>query len=165
MKKNFIRSLYFFLIPFVLLMQGCPYASTISLEVPGNSTINQALLGEWEYNQEGIDGIGTLKIYKFNEREYLLEASEKDETVFCRVFETLIEGVSFLNIQQIGPGNEENEFVFTKYYIQFDKLYLVTLEDNVLKEQFNTSTEFMEFVKSHIDNPELFGKVIILDRK
>lgn len=90
-----------------LVLTGCE-GSPEPLSAPGDVEIRTELLGEWQAEDE--DGqISVMQVLPFNESEYLaiLDAPDEEMDGYFRVWESVVDGDIWANIQCVGCDTDE----------------------------------------------------------
>ncbi|MCP4665960.1 MAG: hypothetical protein GY849_06305 [Deltaproteobacteria bacterium] len=165
LKKSSLILCLLFIIP---LLCGCPYSSNVPLSASEDAEIDETLLGDWTFvdkkgNRETEGGVITF--IRFNDHEYLLVMKKGDEIARMRAFVTRIDGYQFLNWQEIKEyGRESRRYGFIEYKITSkNEVLLRTVEGELFDEEFQSSEELFNFLKSNITNSKLyndFGRLI-----
>ncbi|MGE5237254.1 MAG: hypothetical protein ACM3ON_00440 [Chloroflexota bacterium] len=142
-----------------ILLCGCPLSSTLPLGPSIDAPMDSRILGKWVFIEDAGDSkeAAVLSILPFNEHEYYAEAVERGRTTDrYRAYLTLIEGVPFLNVQEIREEPAKRTFMFVKVSVSEDALGLAVVEDTLAKEKPLTSDELRQLIREHIENPSLY---------
>jgi hypothetical protein len=161
------------LIVLPFLLAGCDiYDSGVPLDEPTALSFDDSLLGTWVVVDDdmGGDEAPVLEIRRFNEREYLLEWSERAvdpagapaEPVSAqdraRGYVTVIDDSRILNVQDLDEGT----FTFARYAIAGSTLRFRMIasgpDERGLKEQFSTSAELRAAVRARLHDPLLYDE-------
>lgn len=152
------------------IFAGClltEYALTTKTDV----IINPKLLGTWIIDQSSIDNsivkvdIKDISVFSFNDSEYYLEwlNGEEEEPVRLRAYITIIDNVSFLNIQNI--AEDEKTFLICKLVSTSDNTVgLSFIDDFLFQKRPSSSNEIYSVVRENLNNPKLYGMSIDLRR-
>ncbi|NNE70189.1 MAG: hypothetical protein HKN29_07460, partial [Rhodothermales bacterium] len=98
-----------------LVLAGCD-GSPEPLSLPGDAEIRPELLGAWTAEDE--DGeVLMLQVAAFNDSEYLaiMDGTEDDMDGYFRVWESLVDGDLFANIQCVGCDDDDG-FLFAQLW-------------------------------------------------
>jgi hypothetical protein len=165
--KMFAKRLVFaFCLLFLLLIiWGCPYDSSVSLGKIENSVIDSNLIGSWKSSGTDVDTFEVMKVYPFNQHEYLILFLEKSEINVFRAFSTAVNGHTFLNVNELSSEiTSAPNYIFVEYLLAGNELKFRFIEDKLPKEHYKDSRSFYNFVKRHLNNDELFGEYETLVR-
>ena len=94
----------------VLCLCACPYESEFPLSKCGEATIDKQLIGQWKLEAKEGEQAGVIMIHRFNDHEYLISAKGDNEStaMLMRAFGTIIDGQTFLNVQEISNQDKKN---------------------------------------------------------
>ena len=147
-----------FLLFSLLLFSGCPFTSTIPLNLAETAVIDDSLLGNWGNPDEDADSSEVLHILPFNAHEYLILFFEKEEISIFRAFSNSIGEANFLTLTEINPGDpEEVNYIFARYRVHKDSLHIRLVEEKLFKDQeFENSDQLSQFIEIHMDNDTLY---------
>lgn len=144
----------------LLCFCACPYESEFPLSKCGEATIDKQLIGQWKLEAKEGEQAGVIIIHRFNDHEYLISAKGENEStaMLMRAFGTIIDGQTFLNVQEISnPGEKKRPWNFVNYSISEDKLiYKVVEEDLFEKKSFTSPEALYRFIKENLKNKELY---------
>ncbi len=143
-----------------LLLCGCPLSTTLPLGPSIDAPMDSRIVGKWVFMEDAGDTkeAAALSILPFNEHEYYAEVIEKGRTTDrYRAYLTVIEGVPFLNVQEIREDPARRTFMFVKVSVSENTLALAVVEDTLAsKKKPSTSDELRQFIREHIENPSLY---------
>jgi hypothetical protein len=92
----------------------------------------------------------------------LITAKEENEStaMLMRAFGTIIDGQTFLNVQEISkPGEKKRAWNFVNYSVSEDKLIYKIVEEDLFKKKSFTSPEALyTFIKENLNNKELYDQ-------
>jgi hypothetical protein len=92
----------------------------------------------------------------------LISAKGENEStaMLMRAFGTIIDGQTFLNVQEIRkPGEKKRPWNFVNYSVSKDKLvYKVVEEDLFEKKSFTSPEALYTFIKENLKNKELYDQ-------
>lgn len=146
----------------VLCLCACPYESEFPLSKCGEATIDKQLLGQWKLEAKEGEQAGVIMIHRFNDHEYLISAKGEDEpaAMLMRAFGTIIDGKTFLNVQEISkPVEKQRPWNFVNYSVSEDKLvYKVVEEDLFEKKSFTSSEALYTFIKENLNKKGLYDQ-------
>ncbi|MHC4216205.1 MAG: hypothetical protein ACYSWP_22865, partial [Planctomycetota bacterium] len=141
----------------LLLFSGCPYESKVPLSDPGRIPVDSQLIGGWFEHED----LTTVLIVPFNATEYYIEVSEVGDAEIARlrafVFE--IDGKNFFHYNELSLDGTPTPFSFARYALSEDgHLSLRLIDDKIVPESLQTdSNALLEFIKLHLDDPNLYG--------
>lgn len=150
---------------------GSCYESKVPMGVSRDSTIDENLIGKWKgkvkraVTQDEVDA--EMLILKFNDDEYYVGYKMGKEGYLdhfnIRAYTVIVDGVPFLNAQNIDDIEEdERTFTFFTYSISQDGvLTLKMVSDDFVRTDFKSSAELYEFIKTNLNNEELYERPII----
>jgi len=145
-------------------LPGC-FESKVPMASSEKSKIEPKMVGDWTqvFDKKDKAKPFRLRIAKFNEREYFVSWAQKGEdAVTTRAYAVSVGDVLIMNVQNIDPADDDDErtFVFFKYKISPDGSLAAQILNGdcpLLKEKtFETSAEFMAFMKKNIGDKTLF---------
>jgi hypothetical protein len=146
----------------VVLLGGC-YESTVPLSSSMDAEIDPALTGEWELLDSG-DKPDRLLILPFNEHEYYIEwvdfdeDSDEEERMRFRAFATPVGNRMFANVQNIDLKSDHT-YIFFRYTLEPDgQLVLQGLDQSNLKMKFDSSEDFLDYMKAHAAEEQLYDE-------
>jgi len=146
----------------VLFLWACPYESEFPLSKCSEATIDKQLIGQWKLEAKEGEKAGVIMIYRFNDHEYLISARGEDEptAMLMRAFGTIIDGYTFLNVQEISkPGEKKRPWNFVNYSISANKLVYKVVEEDLFKKRSFTSPEALyTFIKENLGKKELYDQ-------
>jgi len=124
------------------------------------------LAGSWT-NSEQED---IVIIYPVCGNEYLIFGCKPEtnakvslDTGIFRAFVTEINQRSFLNLQSADLLTQEKDhYIFAEYYFREDSLVIKIIGEKLFEKSFETRAELLEFIRSNMDNDELFMDELIL---
>jgi hypothetical protein len=144
---------------------GC-YESDLPIALSENSTIDDALIGDWIASTKTGDDEWSngypinLIIRKFNEHEYFIafQGRNDEESVLARGYSVTIDGLNVAMLQDIGRG--EQDFIFFKYSLVEDKRLVVRAIDGDFlqldEHTFETPEDLRKFFAQHVDNEDFY---------
>lgn len=154
-----------------LLLAGCDiYESGVPLDEPTAASFDESLLGTWVILDDEMAGDETpvLEIRRFNEREYLIEWSERaldpagapvepaPAQDRARGYVTVIDDIRILNVQDL----DEQTFLFARYTTADGMLRFRMIASGPdargLKEQFSSSADLKTAVRARLRDPLLY---------
>lgn len=118
----------------VLIFTGCE-GSKYPLSDPADSSIDERMLGSWQYQAEESEDDSFVNIFAFNDTQYYVESWEEgdeDEMLRMNVFTTDIDGILFANLRCINCEDEDEDkpYLFLKYELISDDHLKVQLIDD-----------------------------------
>jgi len=160
------KSIFIFcLLCLILVILGCSYDSPLSLGGIENSVIDQNLIGDWKSADADADTFEVMKVYPFNQHEYLILFLEKSEINVFRAFSTAVDGHTFLNVNEMSAEiTITPNYIFVEYLLAGNELKFRIIEDKLPEEQYKDTHSFNNFVKLNLNNNELFGEYETLIR-
>ena len=146
----------------MLCLCACPYESDFPLSKCGEATIDKQLIGQWKLEAKEGEQAGVIMIHRFNDHEYLITAKGENEStaMLMRAFGTIIDGQTFLNVQEISkPGEKKRAWNFVNYSVSEDKLMYKVVEEDLFKKKSFTSPEALyTFIKENLNKKELYDQ-------
>ncbi len=146
----------------MLCLCACPYESDFPLSKCSEATIDKQLIGQWKLEAKEGEQAGVIMIHRFNDHEYLITAKGENESteMLMRAFGTIIDGQTFLNVQEISkPGENKRAWNFVNYSVSEDKLIYKIVEEDLFKKKSFTSPEALyTFIKENLNNKELYDQ-------
>jgi len=160
------RLVYAFCLFFLLLIiWGCPYDASVPLGKIENSVIDSNLIGSWKSTGTDVDTFEVMKVYPFNQHEYLILFLEKAEINVFRAFSTTVDEHTFLNVNELSSEiTSAPNYIFVEYLLAGNELKFRFIEDKLPKENYKNSHAFFNFVKKNLSNNQLFGEYETLIR-
>jgi len=148
-----------FLATIVLLLPGCPYYSEVPISRSEVAHIDKGLVRNWLYKNTDQKESGIVTISPFNASELLIIILDKGKCAhdFYRAFVSVVDGVKFLNVQEIKPSNEKRSWVLVNYWISSGELTIRIVEDKLFKDKIASSSALMDFLTSNVKNRDLYG--------
>jgi hypothetical protein len=158
--KNIIKLIM--LLGTCMTLGGCPYESRVAIDQP-SIKINPALLAKWEHKKEN----DVYLVTRFDDFTYSIEIvnnSKQKDKLFA--FESLIDGVTFINMWEENQAGDSRKYSFYKMELQTDgNLVLSEVTENIT-EQFASSMEMKRFFAANMKNSYFFGKEkVVLSRQ
>lgn len=148
----------FCLLFILLIIWGCPYDSSIPLGEIKNSVIDPNLIGSWKSVGTDVDTFEVMKVYSFNQHEYLILFLEKSEINVFRAFSTTVDGHTFLNVNELSAElTSTPNYIFVEYLLAGNELKFRIIEDKLPQKYYKDSRAFRDFVKNNLNNRQLFG--------
>jgi len=158
----------------LVFLGGC-YESPLPLGPSGQTAVDEKLIGGWlqvpdRKNAGNADNPVRLAVIKFNQHEYFAVWRWKKgpDCIVTRAYCTPVDGVNFINVQNIkDPEAGQREFIFFKYAFSDDgQLVLEAISQKpLLKDRkFDSSEQFRQFVKRHLDDKNLLMKPVRFKR-
>jgi len=155
-----------------LIVQGGCYESQLPLGPSGQTAVDEKLVGGWLQvpDDQNADNPVRLAVIKFNQHEYFAVWRWKKgpDCIVTRAYCTPVDGVNFLNVQNIkDPEAQQREFIFFKYAFSDEgQLILEAVSQKpLLKDRkFDSSEQFRQFVKQHLDDKDLLMKPVRFKR-
>lgn len=146
--------------PIVLLLAACPYSSPWTLGDPEKAPLDNALIGSWNARDPDSNKLVTITFLPYNAHELVVfsrdaeSASGKVEAY--RAFVTVIDGVSFLNMQELGE-QPARDWSYASYHIDGTALSLRFVDDGLFGSRtFDSSGALREFIRKNLPSPALY---------
>lgn len=156
----------------IIILFGCA-GTQIPLSPPGDVPVDKQLLGDWIEIDSKEDSIpDKMKVYQFNDNEYLLKYMWIDTTgqemYLIRAFTTLVDDILFANVQCLGC-DDDNDYAFFRYTLTNEGILKVlpVKTEFYCDPIFSTSAELFDFIKNHLDDNEIYEPetLFIRDKK
>ncbi len=152
----------------LLVLSGCPLKSRQPLGDARGAPMDEKLLGEWAAAGPGKAEEGILRIFRFNETEYYLESFDgKDrKTDRYRGYLATVDNVRFLNVQEIADKPSGGDFHFARISMPDDNALTLRIVEGDLPggESATSGSGLLSYIRTHIENPKLYGDAIPLRR-
>lgn len=152
MKKYIISVLLLF------LFISCALESKFSL--PHDEKINTELIGEW-YNNDNNDV--SITVVKHGKKTYKLLIKDTEETNELISYSKTIKGFEIMNIET--EYNHKITNVFYGFKIKGNTLIFSEVNDKLIKKEFKSETELLDFFNQNITNKDFFINETELTRK
>jgi len=143
-----------------VLFTACPYESIVAIDTP-SAPINQKLIGNWK-PQESNE---VYKISKHNDFTYAIDLEKdnaKTEHFFAHI--SIVNGVNFLNLNEIKPDSKEKKYILYKVELTDDNTLKVSPLTENIREKFASSEELKKFISENMKNSYFFEKDGLLTR-
>ncbi len=146
--------------PLALLLAACPYSSEWTLGDPAKAPMDSALVGEWNARDPESKQVVTITFLPYNTHELVAFSRDADDphgkVDSYRAFVTVIDGVSFLNMQELG-AQAAREWSYASYRIEGKTLSLRFVDDGLFGSRtFDSSEAFREFIRKNLKSPGLY---------
>jgi hypothetical protein len=148
----------------LILLSGCPYESSVPLSSPDKAEIDPVLIGTWIFTDKEKKKDYEIPFIAFNDHEYLIVLSNDEETDYIRAFTTEIAGRRFLNYKKLHVDGSPEKYGFLRYEIQNDRLYVHTVEDDLITKEFENPAQLYDHVKKHIADERLYSPFAVFRR-
>jgi hypothetical protein len=160
-----IRALFCLLT--LLLLAGCPYESREPLSAPAGAKIDGKLMGRWKYEDKERKEVGFLTISRFNDTEVLIviEDDGKKGPDMMRGFVTDVDGVTFLNLQDMQGAYEDRKWIFVSYTTGDCSLTFRVVNDTLAPsggDRRLTSEQMFELMKKNLGNKNIYDEATSL---
>jgi len=142
----------------LLFLSACPFSSEQPLSDPAAAEFDRALVGTWKTQDNETKEWYSLTFFPFNDRELaaFTQGGADDELEAYRVFVTVIDTERFLNVRQLGTG-EDQEWYFARYKFDGDRLLLRLVDDALFgSTRFASAAALRDFVRRNLSDPRLF---------
>jgi hypothetical protein len=143
---------------FPVLLCGCPYESDIPLGACGESILDKALMGKWEFQDSAGERPATVQFLGFNEREILVLVQEegRERVDLYRACLSRVGGQAFLSVQDLTQGSP-GKWNFVHYSVAENRLVVRIVDDGLFQKPLGTSEELHQFIRENLANPALYG--------
>ena len=150
---------FFWLLLACTAFSGCPYESEVPIDNP-SIKVNPKLLATWEDTKNH----DVYKVTKHDDFTYSIEQVNTKENSGLLAFESLVEGVTFLNIWDASTVTKK--YSLYKIDSQPDGSILLSEVTENIAETFSSGAELKKFISANMKNSYFFGKEkITLTRK
>ena len=132
---------------------------TVEHEIP----VEPAILGAWEHTPGGNESATTMRVFEFSDTEYLVHYLEDGLELFFRAYAINVGGISAVQLEAIGDGNEavgknvENRYTVAAYRMLDGKLEVRTLNSDLVSAEIDDGESLKAAMLKHKDHPELFN--------
>ncbi len=156
MKRRSLR--WCVLVVFMPLLWGCPYESDFPLTPASEAVIDSVLIGEWEPAGEQDELPGLISILPFNERELVIVGAErgKEDVGLLRAISSAVDNELFLSVQEVSSKGRKR-WSLVNYRVVGDRLLLRIVDEALFSRTLESSSDLRDFVRAHLNNPELYG--------
>ena len=146
--------------PIVLLLFACPFSSEWTLGDPARAPMDGALTGDWSAVDPESKQLVTITFLPFNAHELVIFSRDAEDAhgkvEAYRAFITVIDGVNFLNMQELGTP-ASREWMYASYSIEGTALSLRFLDDSLFESRtFDSAEALREFVRKNLHSPGLY---------
>ena len=157
MKKYIISVLLLF------LFISCALESKFSL--PHDEKINTELIGEWYNNNNNNNNNDDVNItvVKHGKKTYKLLIKDTEETNELISYSKTIKGFEIMNIET--EYNHKITNVFYGFKIKGNTLIFSEVNDKLIKNEFKSETELLDFFNENITKKDFFINETELTRK
>jgi hypothetical protein len=143
---------------FLVFLAGCPFETRVPLAEPAPGSIDSRLVGFWSgINTKDGDSLEVV-IMPFNDAEYYIEVRDGDgPPERYRAYAIAVAGEYVLQINEIGPGEASDGYVFARYAFTDERDLMVQFvgEKIVPKELETDPAGLFEFLSGHMGDAEL----------
>ena len=172
-KRYFSKFLFLLSLLFFLLNCG----SRVPIAPVDQAIVDDRLVGDWWATDSAAQESIELIVYRFNEKEYLMEMREEKlnsgrmekDTLHLRTYIVEIKTKRFFNVQMIESLEpEDRSFFFFNYSLEKNNQMLVRPLEDVGKtriDDFQDSGSLYKFIEQQIDNDSLYGEVSLFVKK
>jgi hypothetical protein len=162
------HSKYLFLLSLLFSLLSC--GSRVPIAPVDQAIVDDRLVGDWWATDSAAQESIELIVYKFNEKEYLLEMREEKlnsgrtekDTLHLRAYIVGIKTKRFINVQMIESLEPEDRlFFFFNYSLEKNNQMLIRPLEDVRKvriDDFQDSGSLYKFIEQQIDNDSLYGE-------
>jgi len=146
--------------PLVLLLAACPYSSVWTLGDPAQAPMDSALVGDWNAQDPESKQVVTITFLPYNAHELVAFSRDADDphgkVESYRAFVTVIDGVNFLNMQELG-AQAARDWTYASYRIDGKNLSLRFVDDSLFGSRtFDSSEALREFIRRNLRSPGLY---------
>ena len=165
-----MRKEYFILLvlPFTLLLTGCPYRSPVPLSETPKLSVDKALLGTWVVDgklDKDIDSV-EVRICSFSEKEYYIEMLEVSKTKIKidrhRGFVSVLGKDMIMNMEDI---DSKGSYLFFQYKVKGDKLDISIVSDVAVKQVYTSSKAMAKAFAGIVGSKDFYETPLKLVRK
>lgn len=147
-------------VPILLLLAACPFSSPWTLGDPAKAPLDSALIGDWSARDPESKQLVTITFLPYNAHELVAFSRDAEDphgkVEAYRAFITVIDGVSFLNMQELGI-HASRDWSYASYRIEGTALSLRFIDDSLFASRtFDSSDALREFISRNLRTPGLY---------
>ena len=141
-----------------LLLVSCTLESKFGL--PNDEKINPDLVGEWYVEKHDNERI---KILENGKKAYKLVLEENEKTYELDLYSKTINGFHILNLVDVDNNKITN--IFYGFKLDGNILTISEVNDKLVKEDFQSESELLEFFQKNISREDFFTDPATLIRR
>ena len=150
--KNLILSVI------LLLLAGCDYE--IPLSQTASAPANPALAGTW--TGQSTDGKTVSMKVETSGTEYRVIYAEGRDALTFKGFEVSTAGLNLIQLEL--QNGDAKKYLFSKYELTPEGLFVYRLNPEVISSKCQTSEELLNDITAHRQNPALFSEPLKFKR-
>lgn len=156
-----MRSIFIFILLLFVLFSGCLWK--VPLSKPQGIAIDSQLVGDWSPHSDSTHE-SFLRIMPFNREELIMvwiDCEDPDNSDFYRAYPIRIKGKDLLQVQVL----HDSSYTVLQYEINDSLLQYNILNEDIVPDSINSTSQLRKVFKKEITNPKLFVTMDSLVRK
>lgn len=145
-----------------MLLAGCDYE--IPLSLTPSAPANPALAGKW--NEQSTGGNPASIEIKISAKSYDVVYTNEGKALTFKGLAIKAAGLNMVQLEWQEPDAAEskNKYLFAKYELTTNSLFIYCLNPNVVSAKCQTTEEMLSDLSTHRNNPFLFKEPMIFIR-